>query len=88
MGNQVDAMRNLSIDTCLIQWETIRSRRRWGETKFYNEEKDTSEPASIGDVLGYYWDSLKYYRKAKKRANIGIALALAGIGIAVLPLLL
>lgn len=56
--------------------------------KFYNVEKDTDELANIGDLLGYYWDSLKYCRKAKKRANIGTALALTGIGIAVLSLLL
>lgn len=56
--------------------------------KLYNEEKDTSEPANIGDVLGCYWDSLKYYREAKKRANIGIALALAGIGFTILLILL
>lgn len=56
--------------------------------KFYDEDKDTSEPASVGDMLRYYWDSLKYYRKAKKRANIGIALALTGIGFTILSILL
>lgn len=56
--------------------------------KYFNVGKDTEDPANIGDLLEYYWDSLKYYRKAKKRANIGTALALTGIGIAVLSLLL
>lgn len=63
--------------------------KKGGRTmKYFNVEKDTEDPANIGDLLEYYWDSLKYYRKAKKRANIGTALALTGIGIAVLSLLL
>lgn len=56
--------------------------------KFYNEEKDTSETANIGDVLGYYLDSIKHYRMAKKRANTGIVLALIGIGLSIFSFLL
>lgn len=51
--------------------------------KIYSEEKDTEELANVGDILEYYWRTLKYYREAKKRADIGIALALLGIGFAI-----
>ena len=54
--------------------------------KFYDEEKDISEPATIADVMEHYWSALSFARKIRTKAEIGIALALVGIVISLISL--
>lgn len=56
------------------------------KVKIFTE--DYTEPAVMKDVLEYYFESLKFTSRARKKAEIGIALSCVSLVVSVLSFII